>query len=244
MQNEIYHQPPGSGSRCSTRRSARLREHRFAMGYEQRDTPPEYAKLAQEAVHVLLQHEPVHPALARAKALAHVVENCPITPEKDTRLLGGESPFFYNLMYDALRADRYGRIRSHAPDETTKSSGTPASSTVRASRATSRRGWSTSSVRASRDYARGYWKRWAICASPIPPTARLALVQGRADIVRCRADLCPALSERRCNSPETTDDPTWADEFAQAAELLARVPAQPARTSPKPCKPTGSSTSW
>ena len=230
-QNEIYYQPPGSGSRCSTPRSARLRERRFAMGYEQRETPPEYAKPAEETTRVLLEHEPVHPALARAKALTHVVEHCPITPEKDTVLLGGENPFFYNLMYDALRADRYGRIRSHAPDETTEALWhasvfygpcfeghiTPGLEYVL--------GQGIEGLRARVLEAMGNLQI-------ADPTDRERLGWYEAALISCDAVLTYArrYREQALHLAETTDDPTWADELRQAADLLGHVPAQPART--------------
>jgi hypothetical protein len=60
------------------------------MGYEARCEPPEYSRLAAEAREIYVQHEDAGPAMARARALRHVVEHCPVTPEPDTVLLGGE----------------------------------------------------------------------------------------------------------------------------------------------------------
>jgi len=79
------------------------------MGYLQLDTPAEYARLSAEATQIFLEREDDDPALARAWALRHVVENCPITIEPDAFLLGGENPFFFNLLLDALSHDRYAR---------------------------------------------------------------------------------------------------------------------------------------
>lgn len=112
-----YFRFPGLGPDCSTERSARLRERRFAMGYEQRTEPPEYTQLAAQAWDIYLEHEDAGPAMARARALRHVVEHCPITPEPDALFLGGEDPFFFNLMLPALQADRHSRHRDETPDE-------------------------------------------------------------------------------------------------------------------------------
>ncbi len=49
---DVYSQPSGSGPRCSTARSARLRERRFAMGYEPRTEPPEITALADATTRV------------------------------------------------------------------------------------------------------------------------------------------------------------------------------------------------
>ncbi len=110
----IYVQTSGSGPRCSTPRSARLRERRFAMGYEERAMPPEIEALSEETTRVFLAREAENSALARAEALLHVARYSPIALERDTGLLGGEDPFFFNLMYPALRADRYGSLASHS----------------------------------------------------------------------------------------------------------------------------------
>ncbi|MCU0520776.1 MAG: hypothetical protein MUF84_08805, partial [Anaerolineae bacterium] len=227
----VYTQPSGSGPRCSTPRSARLRERRFAMGYEQRTEPPEYADLAAATTQVFLDHEPAHPALARARALEHVVTHCPITPEPDTGLLGGEDPFFFNLMYPALRADRYGRIPSHAPDEATESL------------------W-----RASVFYGPCF-------EGHITPGLEFVLGQGveglRARVVEARCNLeaagapdldrlqwydaallsCDAIltyagryRDAALRMAAVTDDVAWAAELREAAERIGRVPAEPAHT--------------
>ncbi len=57
------------------------------------------------------------PGLARASALLHVVEHCEISPEPDAVLLGGENPFFFNLLLPALQADRHSREGHAPPDE-------------------------------------------------------------------------------------------------------------------------------
>jgi pyruvate-formate lyase len=104
-----YFRPPNLGPDCSTLRSARLRERRFAMGYEDRQEPEEYRRLAEETRELFLREEEADPALARARALRHVVDNCPIVLEPDALLVGGEDPFFFNLMLPALQADRHAR---------------------------------------------------------------------------------------------------------------------------------------
>ena len=120
MTDEPYFQPPGSEPRCSTERSARVRQHRFDMGYEERTEPSEYACLAEEAKNIFLQNEGNDPALARATALRLVVECCPVEIEADDLLLGGEDPFFFNLMLPALQADRYARSGLYAPEPETE----------------------------------------------------------------------------------------------------------------------------
>ena len=113
--NEPYYQPPGSGAQCSTIRSARLRERRFALGYEELQEPAMYTRLADKIRKEYLQYEGEDPALARSFALHYAVSHCPITIEEDAPLLGGEDPFFFNLMLPALQADGYARDSVHKP---------------------------------------------------------------------------------------------------------------------------------
>ena len=117
MSRTPYYRPPGLGPDCSTDRSARLRERRFAMGYEQRAEPPEYTRLAEQAKELFLEHEGTDPSLARAMAVKYVAEHCPITIEPGTVLLGGEDPFFFNLLLPALQADLHSREGGRAPDQ-------------------------------------------------------------------------------------------------------------------------------
>ena len=109
LNTEPYFRPTHLGPDCSTARSARLREHRVRMSYLKLSTPEEYSRLADEARLVYLKYEEIDPSLARARALEYIVEHCPITIEPDTLFLGGENPFFFNLLLPALRADRYQR---------------------------------------------------------------------------------------------------------------------------------------
>lgn len=117
MLPEPYFRPPGLGPDCSTPRSARLRERRFAMGYEHREEPEEYRLLAEQARDLFLAEEDAGPAVARARALREVVDRCPAPLEPDTLFLGGEDPFFFNLLLPALQADRHSREGRRAPTE-------------------------------------------------------------------------------------------------------------------------------
>lgn len=107
-----YFQPPNSGPRCSTARSARLRQRRFDMRPLDRKEPAEYAALADAAKNILLAAEVEDLSMARALAMAHVVEHCPMTLEKDAFLIGGEDPFLFNLLQPARDADAYQRSLS------------------------------------------------------------------------------------------------------------------------------------
>ena len=114
---EPYFRPPGLGPDCSTPRSARLRERRFTMGYEQRTEPDHIRALAEKAQQVFLALESDDPALARARALRCIVDECDITIEDNALLLGGEDPFFLNMLLPALQADRHSREGQTAPTE-------------------------------------------------------------------------------------------------------------------------------
>jgi pyruvate-formate lyase len=120
VSDEPYFRPTHLGPACSSERNARLRERRVRMGYEKRTEPPEYTALAEAAKLIYLENEPLDPALARAKALHHVVEHCEIDIAADTLFLGGENPFFFNLLLPALNADRYARQRPQYLDDITR----------------------------------------------------------------------------------------------------------------------------
>src|SRR5450759_1763798 len=115
--DEPYFHPSSLGPACSTPRSARLRDRRVAMAYLKRSEPTEYARLAEEVKEVYLSYEAIDPALARAKALYYVVEHAEIILDEDAFLLGGEIPFFFNLMLPALRADHYTQIAEQSLGE-------------------------------------------------------------------------------------------------------------------------------
>ena len=230
----IYTQPSGSGPRCSTPSTARLRERRFAMAYEDRQEPAATRALADRAKAVFLEHEPVSPALARAHALMLVVTHAPVALEKDTGLLGGEDPFFYNLMHDALRADAYGRIRSHAPssaDEALLGAGvfygpcfeghiTPGLDAIVSQGITGLQ-------------ARLREARANLAASLVPDAEVDRWYE--ATLLSCDAVLVYAERQRQAALvlAEETEDPEWAAQLREGAELLARVPAKPARTLPE-----------
>lgn len=115
-----YFRPSSLGPACSTERTARLRERRVALSYEKRGEPQEIRSLAAAARQVFLETEPESPALARARALEYVAEHCALTIEPDTLFLGGEDPFFFNLLLPALQADRYASRAEQALDESAR----------------------------------------------------------------------------------------------------------------------------
>ena len=79
------------------------------MAYLGLTEPPECAEVAAEARAIYLEAEAGDQALARSLALRHVVEKSAVTIEPDTLLLGGEDPFFFNLLLPALQADAHSR---------------------------------------------------------------------------------------------------------------------------------------
>ena len=105
-----YHLKPNSGPDCSTKRSAALRKKRLAMFYEKRSEPETYANIARIAADTLKRHESRSPAMARAKAMEYVVSTAPVELDDCSLFVGGENPFFYNLLLPALNEDRYARI--------------------------------------------------------------------------------------------------------------------------------------
>ena len=74
-------------------------------------------EIARKAADVYLDWEKVDPAIARAEALSFVVENSPVTIEADCLFLGGENPFFFNLMLPALSEDRFSKYRELPVEE-------------------------------------------------------------------------------------------------------------------------------
>ena len=231
MQPDLYFQPSGSGPRCSTARSAHLRQRRFDMGYENRPVPAEYGVLAEQVTQVFLHHEAVHPAIARAKALEYVALHSPVTIEPGTGLLGGENPFFFNLMYDALRADRHSRRERDAPDDATETlfranvfygpcfEGhiTPGlefilGQGIQGIRARVEEQLRNLRASGRRDSDREQWYEAALlsCDNVLAYARRY-----RDDALRLAGE---------------TDDVAWAAELRHAAGLLQRVPEQPART--------------
>ncbi|HGJ65970.1 TPA: hypothetical protein ENS27_11360 [bacterium] len=113
---KTYFRAPNLGPDCSTERSARLRQRRFEMGLEKREMPEHYIRLQEHAKQIYLDNAVIDPGIARAKALRHIVDNCDITLEEDTLLIGGEDPFFFNLLLPALNVDGHARF-GRSPDE-------------------------------------------------------------------------------------------------------------------------------
>ena len=229
--DEPYFRPPGLGPDCSTPRSARLRERRFRMGYERRVEPPEYTRLAEEARRTLLEHEAADPAIARAKALQHIVENCEITIEEDSILLGGENPFFFNLLLPALQADRHSREGQRAPDE--------ASDRLRSAsvfQATCFEGHITPGL----EFILGQGIKgircripehlYALRASGTPDPEKEAFYE--TALMSCDSVLTYARRHREEAErlAAAASDSQRAQELRRAADILARVPERPAET--------------
>jgi formate C-acetyltransferase len=252
MNSDSYFRPPGLGPDCSTSRSARLRERRFRMGCEARTEPPGYARLAERARQILLETEPRDPAMARARALREVVERCEITIEPDTVLLGGENPFFFNLMLPALQADAHARVGQTPPDEESgrlRAAGmylascfeghiTPGLEYILGAGVAGLRGRIEEMLRASR-----------AAGSPDPAKERFwesALYSCESVLVyarRCRAEaerLARTLGDDVAQPPPAgratgegacaPAERAFAAELRAAAEVLSRVPEHPART--------------
>ena len=104
-----YHLFPNTGPDCSTGRSAALRSRRVEMYYDESPEPAEYTAIARKAADILKEHENQSPALARAKALNCVVSEAPAEIEENCIFVGGENPFFYNLMLPALQEDKVSK---------------------------------------------------------------------------------------------------------------------------------------
>jgi formate C-acetyltransferase len=83
---------------------------------EKREIPAPYLQLQEEAKRIYVDNALIDPGIARALTLQHIVDNCDITIEEDTVFLGGENPFFFNLMLPSLNSDGHARF-GRAPDE-------------------------------------------------------------------------------------------------------------------------------
>jgi choline trimethylamine-lyase len=114
---EPYFRPSQLGPACSTPRTARLRERRVQMGRLKLAEPPHLTRLASQARDLLVELEAVDPSIARARCLEFVVEHCELPIEPDALFLGGEDPFFFNLMLPALQADQYSRCANEVLGE-------------------------------------------------------------------------------------------------------------------------------
>jgi formate C-acetyltransferase len=228
----LYFQPPHSGPRCSTPRSSRLRQRRFEMRYLDCKQPAEYTALGEGAKNVLLATETDDLSMARAKAMAYLVEHCPLTLEKDAFLIGGENPFLFNQLLPALNADTYQRsLPGPAYDGVMKGLQeaqlfmgpcfeghiTPGLEYL-LGQGTDGLRWRLQEQRARwaatqpEDQARQRWYDAALLSC--------ANLERYADRLRAEA----------LRSAAASDDPEWAAELQTAAAVLAKVPRQPAET--------------
>jgi len=227
---KLYFRSPNLGPDCSMPRSARLRERRFQMGLEKREIPEHYQRLQEEAKQIYLENAVIDPGIARAKALRHIIDNCDVTLEEDTLLIGGEEPFFFNLLFPALCADGHARF-GRTPDEE-----------------------SDRMRRASLFYAAcfeghitpglddilsqgiiGIRKRIEDRLTdfrPESPESREQKVFWESALLSC--DAIMAYTERYRKSAEdkakSETDPEKAKEWQESADILSRVPEYPATT--------------
>ncbi len=231
-QNTPYFQLPGSGPCCSTTRSARLRQRRFDMRYLNCIEPAEYTALAETAKDILLQTESEDFSKARAQAMGYVIDNCPITPEKDSFIIGGENPFLFNVMLPALNADTYQYIRQAAPfsddikemldnniftEPCFEGHITPGLEYILSQ--------GTAGLRWRLQEQRSRWitthpddmdrRRWYDAALQSCDN-----IDNYADRLRINA----------LKTAELTDDEEWARELKDAAKILSRIPRLPAET--------------
>lgn len=226
MVSDPYFQLPGSGPQCSTARSGRVRQHRFDMGYEERTEPEAYGQLAEEVKRVFLECEKEDPALARAQALRHLVEQCPLEIEADDLFLGGADPFFFNLMLPALQADGYSGPDDPEPEGVALREAsvyyaacfeghiTPGLEFVLAQGIEGLRRRVEETLRGLGE-DEGEKRRW--CAAALFSCENV-LVYAR----RYREEALRLAGE--------VDDPVRAGELREMAGLLERVPERPART--------------
>ncbi len=231
---EPYFRPSALGPDCSTPRSARLRQRRFDLAYAGLSEPESYTKLAQETRQVYLDWEKVHPALGRARALLHVVENCELPLEPEALFLGGENPFFFNLMLPALQADRYSRYAVLPPE--------PLAAKLRGKlyQAPCFDGHITPGLEYLLGLGiSGYQARIADAVRACQQSGLLYSPGGEelrrfyeAASLSCEAVLAYANRNRQAalELAASASDAAWADELRQAAAVLERVPLQPAHT--------------
>jgi len=194
--------------------------------------PVEFTALAEGARDALLESEKEDISIARARAMAYVVENCPMTLEKDACLIGGESPFLFNSMWPTLNADSYQRsLEKSSIDANIKQmlegqvfTGpcfeghiTPGLEYILAQ--------GTNGLRWRLQEHKG------ICVANHPEdiTRRnwydAALLS--CDNLELYAD---RLRDEAIRQAELTKDAEWASELLAAADILTRVPRQPAET--------------
>jgi formate C-acetyltransferase len=201
------------------------------MAYEERRKPEAYVRLTQEAGELYLAEEDRSPSLARARALRHVVENCQITPEPDTVLLGGEDPFFFPLLRAALEGDRHAR-EGHAPPDEASGRLCTAGAFDRACfeghitpglEQLAARGLSGLRQQAQEELD-------LLAAQPGADPARREFYEAALLSCASLALYASRYREEAARLAATTDDPAWAQELREAVALLERIPEQPAET--------------
>jgi pyruvate-formate lyase len=231
---EPYYRPTALGPDCSTPRNARLRQRRFDLAYADLHEPESYTKLAQDTRQVYLDWENINPALGRVRALLHVVKHCEVTLEPDTLFLGGENPFFFNLMLPALQADRYSQFAAQPPE--------PIAGRLRGRLFASPcfDGHITPGLEFLLGLGiTGFQKRIGDAVQACKRSGQFE-VPGGEDLKRfyeaaalsCEVILVYTRRNRAAalDLAASTSDPAWADELRQAAAVLERVPLQPAHT--------------
>jgi len=227
-----YFQPPHSGPMCSTPRTARLRQRRFEMRYLDAREPAEVAALGEGARAAFLAAEQEDLALARARAMAYLVERCPMTLERDAFLIGGESPFLFNQLLPCLQADAFERAASalrRDPVTQEMLAGhvftgacfeghiTPGLEQL-LGQGTDGLRWRIQDQRRRREATH--------------PEDRERLAWYDAALLSCdNLDrYADRLREAALAQAAATADAEWAAELRAAADVLARVPRRPART--------------
>ena len=201
------------------------------MGLETREIPINYQLLATEAKEIVLAHETESPAMAAAKAVRCIAEKSPIELEPDCLFLGGENPFFFNLMRPARDADGFARAMACPRSQTTTALAaatafwggcfeghiTPGIDLILAK--------GISGIRCEIEIHSAE-NCQAPGANPEGETfheaARLSCESVLRFAERCR--------EEAIRQSRETDDPGWAGELVEAARILERVPERPART--------------
>lgn len=230
MINEPYFREPNLGPDCSTPRSARLRERRFQMGLEKLSMPEHYERLQEETRQIYVENAIVDPGIARALALRHIVDNCDITIESDTVLLGGEEPFFFNLMLQALNSDGHARF-GRTPDE--------ASDRLRSASAFYAACFEGHITPGLDDILSqgivGIRSRIEDRLADFRPESPESMEQKlfwESALLSCDAIMAYAkrYSEAAEEMAQETNNTAWALELQEAAEILHRVPEHPATT--------------
>jgi pyruvate-formate lyase len=231
LPDEPYFRPSYLGPDCSTPRSAHLRERRVQLSRLKKSEPAHYTQLAMEARRIYLENEVFDPSIARAKALRYIVERCDVEIMDDTLLLGGENSFFFNLMYPALVADKYGIQGRKTMDETGQRLDqfgvfggpcfdghiTPGLEYIL-----------SQGIAGFRKRIEEYRQTRARSGNPDPAVDRFyeAALMSCESVLRY-TELHRVEAERLARE---TSDKAWAQELSTAAAVLERVPLHPAET--------------